>query len=140
MRISDWSSDVCSSDLFTFVDLGPRLITVTHHDAIAGPYHRNGDAILDVQHGFGGSPEQFRAIAKRHHATLLMVCPNMPESTVYRAPSPGGFYDQLAHGKRFDWPEPVAVPAKSPTRVGWESGRAGRSMSVRCYVSWWRVC
>ncbi|WP_245968575.1 AcrB/AcrD/AcrF family protein [Hephaestia caeni] len=103
--------------VFTFVDLGPRLITVTHHDAIAGPYHRNGDAILDVQHGFGGSPEQFRAIAKRHHATLLMVCPNMPESTVYRARSPGGFYDQLAHGKSFDWLEPVAMPAKSPIRV-----------------------
>ena len=28
--------------VFTFVDLGPRLITVTHHDAITGPYHRNG--------------------------------------------------------------------------------------------------
>src|SRR3546814_17642374 len=70
-----------------------------------------------AQHGFGGSPEQFRAIAKRHHATLLMVCPNMPESTVYRARSPGGFYDQLAHGKRFDWLEPVAMPAKSPIRV-----------------------
>ncbi|MCM8732229.1 AcrB/AcrD/AcrF family protein [Hephaestia sp. GCM10023244] len=103
--------------VFTFVDLGPRLITLTHHDAIAGPYHRNGDAILDVQHGFGGSPERFRAIAKKHHATLLMVCPNMPESTVYRARSPGGFYDQLAQGKTFDWLEPVAMPAKSPIRV-----------------------
>src|SRR3546814_19277547 len=99
------------------VGLGPRQITVTHHDTSAGPYHRSGDAILDVQHGFGGSPEQFRAIAKRHHATLLMVCPNMPESTVYRARSPGGFYDQLSHGKRFDWLEPVAMPAQSPIRV-----------------------
>src|SRR3546814_15757882 len=59
--------------VFTFVDLGPRLITVTHHDAIAGPYHRNGDAILDVLHGFGGSTDNFRGIAKRHHATLLVV-------------------------------------------------------------------
>src|SRR3546814_14497419 len=40
--------------VFTFVDLRPRLITVTHHDAIAGPSHRHGDAILDAQHGFGG--------------------------------------------------------------------------------------
>ena len=51
---------------FTFVDLGPRLVVVTHHNAIAGPYHRNGDAILDVQHAFSGSAEQFSAIAKRH--------------------------------------------------------------------------
>ena len=37
-----------SQTIFTFVDIGPRLITLTHHDAIAGPYHRNGAAILDV--------------------------------------------------------------------------------------------
>ncbi len=103
--------------VFTFVDLGPRLITITHHDAVAGPYHRNGEAILDVQHAFGGSPEQFRKLAKKHHATLLLVCPNMPESTVYRARSPGGFYDQLAHNKKFDWLDPVPLPKGSPLRL-----------------------
>ena len=30
--------------VLTFVDLGPRLITVTPHNAIAGPYHRNAAA------------------------------------------------------------------------------------------------
>src|SRR3546814_13770692 len=90
MRISDWSSDVCSSDLirtanarcrtlpalqvldrlspatiFTLVDLGPRLLATTHHSAIAGPYHRNEKAILDIHHAFDGSPERFRTIAKR---------------------------------------------------------------------------
>ena len=34
--------------VFTFVDLGPRMISVTQHDAIAGPYHRNDRAIADV--------------------------------------------------------------------------------------------
>jgi hypothetical protein len=103
--------------VFTFVDLGPRLITVTHHDAVAGPYHRNGDAILDVQHAFEGSPEQFRAIAKKHRATMLLVCPNMAESTVYRARAPGGFYDQLAHGKTFPWLRPLPLPRKDPLRL-----------------------
>ncbi|GAA0324856.1 hypothetical protein GCM10009087_38990 [Sphingomonas oligophenolica] len=103
--------------IFTFVDLGPRLITVTHHNAVAGPYHRNGDAILDVQHAFGGTPENFRAIARRHGATLLLVCPNMAESTIYRARNPGGFYDQLAHAKTFPWLEPVPLPKKSPLRL-----------------------
>ncbi|MGJ3628421.1 hypothetical protein AB5I41_18440 [Sphingomonas sp. MMS24-JH45] len=64
--------------VFTFVDLGPRLITLTHHDAIAGPYHRNGDAILDVAHAFERSPEAARAIMKAHGATpLLLICPNV---------------------------------------------------------------
>uniref|UniRef100_UPI0035CA603B AcrB/AcrD/AcrF family protein n=1 Tax=uncultured Sphingomonas sp. TaxID=158754 RepID=UPI0035CA603B len=103
--------------VFSFVDLGPRIITITHHDAVAGPYHRNGDAILDVQHAFSGSAENFRAIARRHGATLLLVCPNMAESTIYRARAPGGFYDQLAHRKRFDWLEELPLPAKSPLRL-----------------------
>lgn len=103
--------------IFSFVDLGPRIITITHHNAIAGPYHRNGDAILDVQHAFSGTPENFRTIAKRHGATLLLVCPNMAESTIYRARAPGGFYDQLAHRKTFDWLEPLPMPKKSPLRL-----------------------
>ncbi|MEO6217607.1 MAG: AcrB/AcrD/AcrF family protein [Sphingomonas sp.] len=103
--------------IFTFIDLGPRLITVTHHSAVGGPYHRNGDAILDVQHAFGGTPDTFRAIAKRHGATLLLVCPNMAESTVYRVRNKGGFYDQLATKKTFPWLEPLPLPKKSPLRL-----------------------
>lgn len=103
--------------IFTFVDLGPRLITLTHHNAIAGPYHRNGDAILDVQHAFKRSPEEARRIMKRHGATLMLVCPNMAESTVYRDRAPGGFYSRLASGESFDWLTPVPMPKGSPLRL-----------------------
>ena len=103
-----------ATTIFTFVDLGPRLITVTHHKAIAGPYHRNGQAILDVHRAFDGTPENARATIKRHGATLLLTCPNLSESTVYRARSPKGFYSQLASGTRFDWLEPVPLPAGTP--------------------------
>ena len=103
--------------IFTFVDLGPRLITVTHHNAIAGPYHRNGDAILDVQHAFGGTADQAHAIIRRHGATMLLVCPNHSESTNYRARDPGGFYDQLAHGQTPAWLTPLPLPKGSPLRL-----------------------
>jgi hypothetical protein len=103
--------------VFTFVDLGPRLITLTHHDAVAGPYHRNGPAILDVQHAFGGTAEEAHAIMQRHGATLLLVCPNMAESTNYRARDPGGFYDQLAHGDTPGWLTPLPLPRGSPLRL-----------------------
>ena len=103
--------------VFTMIDLGPRLITITHHDAVAGPYHRNGGAILDVQHAFGRSPQEARGIIARHRATLLLLCPNMAESTIYRSRNPGGFYDQLARGKRFDWLTPLPLPRKSPYRL-----------------------
>lgn len=103
--------------VFTFVDLGPRLIVLTHHNGIAGPYHRNEAAILDVHHAFMGSPEQFRRIAAAHGATLLMICPRMGESTLYQAKAKKGFYSRLARGEPFPFLEPVAMPNKSPLRV-----------------------
>ncbi|MGF7149486.1 hypothetical protein FHS96_003137 [Sphingomonas zeicaulis] len=106
-----------AATVMTFVDLGPRLIAVTHHKAIAGPYHRNGDAILDIHHAFDGTPENARATAIRHGATLLLVCPNMSESTIYRSRSPKGFYARLSRDEKFDWLEPVPLPADSPYRL-----------------------
>ncbi|MDX3900925.1 MAG: hypothetical protein QHC40_10510 [Sphingobium sp.] len=95
--------------IFTMVDLGPRLIAVTHHSAIAGPYHRNGAAILDLHRGFDGAARDFRAIAARHHATYLLVCPDFPEGTVYQARSPGGFYARLMRGEVPVWLKPVTL-------------------------------
>lgn len=100
--------------VLTFVDLGPRLITITHHDAIAGPYHRNGDAIIDIQRAFRGTPDDARNTARKHGASLLLICPNMSESTIYKSQAPKGFYMQLVGGKVPAWLEPVALPASSP--------------------------
>lgn len=95
--------------IFTMVDLGPRLIATTHHSAIAGPYHRNGTVILDVHHAFDGQPDAFRAIAARHHARYLLICPGFPEGTVYQARSPRGFYAGLMRGEVPAWLTPVAL-------------------------------
>lgn len=106
-----------AATMFTHVDLGPRLIVVTHHNGITGPYHRNGDAILDVHHAFTGSPEQFRAIARAHGARYLLTCPNMAETTVYRARARNGFYGQLAKGRVPTWLVSVPLPKGSPLRL-----------------------
>ena len=106
-----------AATMFTQVDLGPRLIVVTHHNAVAGPYHRNGQAILDVHHAFTGTAEAFRPIAARHKAAYLLLCPNMAETTVYRARNPVGFYAQLAKGQVPDWLEPVPLADGSPYKL-----------------------
>lgn len=105
------------SILFTHVDLGPRLIVLSRHSGIAGPYHRNERAILDVHRAFTGPTEKFRAIAARHHAQYLLICPNMAETTVYRSRNPRGFYARLHQNKVPDWLEPVALPPGSPYRL-----------------------
>ncbi|WP_031295036.1 hypothetical protein [Sphingobium ummariense] len=95
--------------IFTLVDLGPRLIATTHHSALAGPYHRNGATILDIHHAFDGPVDGFRAIAARHHATYLLVCPNFPEGTIYASRSPRGFYAGLMRGDIPGWLHPVPL-------------------------------
>ncbi|WP_380873719.1 hypothetical protein ACFB49_43360 [Sphingomonas sp. DBB INV C78] len=103
--------------ILTFVDFGPRLINVTKHRAIAGPYHRNGEAILDVQHAFRGTADNAHAIVRKHGVTMVLICPGMSESTVYAAEAKNGFYVQLRDGKVPAWLEPVALPKESPFKL-----------------------
>lgn len=95
--------------ILTMVDLGPRLIAVTHHSAVAGPYHRNGQAILDVQSAMDGPPERFLQIAAEHHASYMLFCPYFPEGTIYQQRSPQGVYAQLMRGTTFPFLKPVPL-------------------------------
>ena len=107
-----------AATILTFVDLGPRLITVTHHSALAGPYHRNGQAILDVQHSFRSEdPKVAHDVMTRHGATLLLLCPGLSESTIYATQNPKGFYKQLMAGKVPVWLQPVPLPKGSPFKL-----------------------
>lgn len=108
---------VPAATMFTFVDLSPRLIAMTPHRAIAGPYHRNGDAILDVFRAFRGTPETARQIMARHGAEYVLICPNMAEGGNHRRSAPKGFLAQLEKGQVPAWLTPVALPAKSPFKL-----------------------
>lgn len=104
--------------VFSYVDLGPRLITVTHHNAVTGPYHRNGEQIGDVMKAFRGSAAQARAIiAGKYRADYLLVCPNMSTATIFMAEAPRGFYAQLQRGRVPAWLQPVQLPKESPFRM-----------------------
>jgi hypothetical protein len=104
--------------ILTFIDLGPRLIATTHHSAIAGPYHRNGGDILDIQHSFRATdPEVAHEVMRRHGASLLLICPGLSESTVYGSEAPKGFYVQLVKGQVPGWLAPMPLPKDSPYRL-----------------------
>lgn len=110
-------AQVPRGQVLTFVDLSPRLIALTHHDAVAGPYHRNGGDIIDVMRTFRGSAEAARATVERRRIDYVLICPGLSESTVYASQAKQGFYMQLARGKVPDWLQPVPLPAKSPYRM-----------------------
>lgn len=110
-------AQVPRGQVLTFVDLGPRLITVTHHDAVAGPYHRNGADIIDVMRAFRGTADSARATIERRRIDYVLICPGLSESTVYASQAKDGFYAQLVRGQVPPWLEPVKLPANSPYRM-----------------------
>ena len=103
--------------VLTHVDLGPRLIAVTHHDAVTGPYHRNGDEIVAVMRAFRGDEANARATVERFGIDYLLICPGIAESTIYAARAPQGFYMRLMRGQVPGWLERVELPKDSPYRM-----------------------
>ena len=103
--------------VFTFGDLAPRLITVTHHRSVIGPYHRNGEQILDMMHAFRGSADQARALIRKYRADYLLICPRMSQSTVFKAEAPKGFYAQLEQGQVPAWLEPIDLGPDNPMKM-----------------------
>ena len=85
--------------VFTFIDFGPRLITVTPHDSIGGPYHRNGEQIGDVMNAFRGSAEDARRRIAKYHSDYLLICPNSSTTTIFRSEAPKGFYAAACSGE-----------------------------------------
>jgi hypothetical protein len=108
--------------VFTFVDLAPRLITLTHHDSIMGPYHRNGEQIADAMKAFRGSADQARRIFAKYHSNDLLTCPDSSTTTIFMSEAPNGFYGQLTRGEVPNWLTPVKLPADSPFRM-WKISR-----------------
>jgi|KBSSwiStaDraftv2_1062776.scaffolds.fasta_scaffold00104_14 hypothetical protein len=108
--------------VFTFIDLAPRLITVTHHDSITGPYHRNGQQIADVMNAFRGNADQARVLIGKYQSDYLLTCPNSSTTTIFMSEAPKGFYAQLQRGEVPDWLTPIPLPAKSPFKI-WKVAR-----------------
>jgi hypothetical protein len=108
--------------VFTFVDYAPRLITLTHHDSVMGPYHRNGEQIADAMKAFRGDAEQARRIFAKYGADYLLTCPYSSTTTIFLAETPNGFYAELAKGEVPDWLTPVPLPKDSPFKM-WRIAR-----------------
>ena len=122
--------------------LGPRLITVTHHDAVAGPYHRNARQIIDVMQRLArrrgaGAPRSSREYRQRlsadlpEHVDLDHLHGRGAEGLLHAAGAaarcrPGCSRSQL--------PEGFAVQDVAGGRLG--SGEPGRLRSSPSITNW----
>jgi hypothetical protein len=103
--------------VMTFVDLGPRLITVTHHDSVTGPYHRNGQQIADVMNFWRGSADQAHQLAAKYGSNYVLSCPSSSTTTIFTFEAPKGFYAQLQRGQIPKWLSRVPLPKDSPYQM-----------------------
>ena len=103
--------------VMTYVDLGPRLIAVTHHDSVTGPYHRNGEQIADVMNFWRGDEAQAHRLAAKYRSNYVLSCPGSSTTTIFMSETPKGFYAQLERGQVPKWLQPVQLPKDSPFRM-----------------------
>jgi hypothetical protein len=95
------------TDIFAPLDLGPRIIVDTPHRVIATGHHRGLAGIHDVIAAFIAPPDLARAIIARHHATIVLICPDQFEADNYRNAGPKGLMAGLLSNHAPRWLTPI---------------------------------
>ena len=101
------------TDMFLPLDIGPDILVRTNERVVATGHHRGAAGMHDVIAAFMGSPDAARAIVLRRHATLIAVCPDIPEPQNYKYYAPNGFMAQLLRGQTPPWLERVNIAPDS---------------------------
>ncbi|RXD03555.1 hypothetical protein EQZ23_14560 [Sphingomonas sp. UV9] len=114
-----------ASTLFAPIDVSPEIITMTHHHAISGGYHRNTGALHRVIAGYTDTPAAARAEIVASGATYLVACPGAIEMDIYREEAPNGLWARLDRGERFAWLTPVPITG-SPV-LAWRVNNSSRT-------------
>lgn len=108
--------------IFAHIDLGPKIIVQTHHDATSGPYHRGWREIGAMMMTWQREPEEARA-AIEERADYLLICDDdrFSRRTAQQR--------RLANSLKKDvpaWLEPIELPERAPFRL-YRVGGAGSS-------------
>jgi hypothetical protein len=96
---------------------GPTVLKLSAHDVVGGPYHRNGQAILDTIHATHEPPAEAKAIIDRRHVDYVAACAVSLESAIAIHKAPNGLVADLLAGRIPAWLAPVAAPEKTSLRL-----------------------
>lgn len=100
------------------VDMGPALLVHTPHTVMAGPYHRNVDAMIDSMQLFRATEDrQAQHILLKYGANYVLACEGMPDLNNAAKQAPNGLWARLSAGKVPAWLEPVPLPDGSPLKL-----------------------
>jgi hypothetical protein len=115
------------ADIAAPLDIGPAILTLTHHRIIASSHHRNQGAMHDLITIFIAPPATGRSLLAARSIEYVVVCPGMAETSLFLHYGPRGLWAHIAAGRTPDWLEPVRVQGARRMRV-WRVKPAGASI------------
>lgn len=96
---------------------GPAVLMLSEHDVVGGPYHRNGQAILDTINATFRPPDEAKAIVDRRGVDYVAICTLSQESAITAHRAPDGLLADILAGKVPAWLQPVAAPEGTALRL-----------------------
>jgi len=103
-------------DIFAPLDIGPDLIVKSHHRVVATGHHRGAAGMHDVIAAFMAPPEEAHALVRKRHTSLIAVCPDIYEPSVYVRRAPNGLMAQLMKNRPPEWLQRVDLAPGSNIR------------------------
>lgn len=92
-------------------DWGPEIVFKTGHRAVASPYHRNAEGLLDSYAFMSATDQQAaRSIAARRGIDWIVMCTGRPWFPVVESDARETLYGQLSAGDVPPWLRVVALP------------------------------
>lgn len=94
-------------------NLGAPILRFTGHRVLSAPYHRDPGGMLTELHIGLAIPSEAEAFMRGAHATILVYCPNDPQTAMVAKAKPDGLYAQLGLGKVPPYLERLPAPEKA---------------------------
>lgn len=97
------------TDIFAPLDIGPDIIVQSHQRVVATGHHRGSAGMHDVIAAFMSPSEEARRIVQSRHATLIVICPDIYEPSIYAHRAPEGLMARLLDNRPPDWLQRVEL-------------------------------
>ena len=98
------------------IDLGPFVLALTPHSAIAAPYHRMGWGILAANDALAAKPGPDEAAVRRLGVSYVLDCPARAYQMNHAGLGPQSLQVRLDENRPPAWLEPLSPPS-APIRV-----------------------
>jgi hypothetical protein len=96
---------------------GSTVLKLSDHSVVAGPYHRNGQAILDAINAMERPPAEAKAIVDVRGVDYVTICTTSEESAVAAHNAPEGLLADLLAGRAPPWLQPIPPEPGSALRI-----------------------